>query len=79
MEDAMTYTAFVGETLIASGPIEAMLPTVKQHFDQDAGSLFLIFADQTGRQVDFDLRGDVSAVVERALPTPAGQAPDVPS
>jgi steroid delta-isomerase-like uncharacterized protein len=31
--------------------------------------MYLIFEDETGRQVDFDLRGSVAEVLERALPT----------
>ena len=55
MEEERTFTAFLGETLIASGHVETMLPVVKAKFDRDESSLFLIFEDQSGRQVDFDL------------------------
>jgi len=78
MEEIRTYTAFVGETLIASGPLEAMLPEVKAKFDRDASALFLIFEDQSGRQVDFDLRGSVDEVVARALPAPPRTGPGRP-
>ena len=78
MEEIRTYTAFVGETLIASGPLEAMLPVVKPKFDGDASALFLIFEDQSGRQVDFDLRGTVDEVVARALPAPPRTGPGRP-
>ena len=78
MEEIRTYTAFVGETLIASGPLETMLPVVKAKFDRDASALFLIFEDQSGRQVDFDLRGTVDEVVARALPAPLRAGPGRP-
>jgi hypothetical protein len=78
MEENRTYTAFVGETLVASGPLEAMLPEVKARFDRDASALFLIFEDQSGRQVDFDLRGAVNDVVARALPSPPRTGPGRP-
>ena len=78
MEEIRTYTAFVGETLIASGALEAMLPVVKAKFDRDASALFLIFEDQSGRQVDFDLRGTVDEVVARALPAPPRTGPGRP-
>ena len=78
MEEILTYTAFVGETLIASGALEAMLPVVKAKFDRDASALFLIFEDQSGRQVDFDLRGTVDEVVARALPAPPRTGPGRP-
>ena len=78
MEENRTYTAFVGETLVASGPLETMLPEVKARFDRDASTIFLIFEDQSGRQVDFDLRGAVDEVVARALPAPPRTGPGRP-
>jgi uncharacterized protein len=67
MDTEQTYTAFEGETLLASGPLAEMLPTVKARFDQNPSVLCLIFEDQSGRQVDFDLRGPSSEVLARAL------------
>ena len=78
MEEQRTYTAFVGQSLIASGPIETMLPQAKAIFDRNAGTLFLIFEDQSGRQVDFDLRGSVNEVVARALPPRSRSGPGRP-
>ena len=78
MEEIRTYTAFLGETLIASGPLGTMLPAVKARFDRDASALFLIFEDDSGRQVDFDLRGAIDEVVARALPAPPRTGPGRP-
>jgi hypothetical protein len=78
MTEERTYTAFVGETLIASGPIDTMLPPVKAGFDRNASVLVLIFEDQTGRQVDFDLRGDLNEVLARALPAQSRTGPGRP-
>ena len=68
MEDERTYTAFVGETLIASGPLTDVLPVLKTRFDQNDPAMVLVFEDQTGQQVDFDLRGTLKQALERALP-----------
>ena len=57
MDEAATYTAFAGESLIASGPLEKLLPVVKEKFDHKDCGLILIFHDETGKQVDFELRG----------------------
>lgn len=57
--------AFVGTTRVASGPVEQVLTELKKRFDRDQGTLFLIFEDQTGRQVDFDLRGTLEDVLSR--------------
>ena len=52
---SQTYTAFVGESQFASGPLEVILSQVKARFDRgEHNPLLLIFEDQTGRQVDFD-------------------------
>jgi uncharacterized protein len=78
MEHEHTYTAFVGETQIVSGSLETMLTRIKTEFDHDAGTLFLIFEDQSGRQVDFDLRGTLTEVLARALPAPTKSGPGRP-
>lgn len=51
-----TYTAFIGETVVAAGCANELLPPLKTRFEQDTGLPILIFEDQSGRQVDFDLR-----------------------
>ncbi|MGA3027840.1 MAG: DUF2239 family protein [Bryobacteraceae bacterium] len=68
MEDGQTWTAFVGQTLIASGPLAEVLRVLKARFDQGDPSLVLVFEDQSGKQFDFDLRGTLKQVLERALP-----------
>lgn len=78
MSQEQTYSAFVGEDLIASGPLEKMVTSVKSAFDRDASTLFLIFEDETGHQVDFDLRGTLKQVLARAVPTPQKTGPGRP-
>lgn len=78
MEDDKTYTAFVGTTLEASGPLGEVLTAVKSRFDRDQGALILIFEDQTGRQVDFDLRGTLAELLARALPARVRTGPGRP-
>ena len=55
-----------------------MLPQAKAIFDRNASTLFLIFEDHSGRQVDFDLRGAVNEVVARALPARPRSGPGRP-
>ena len=71
MDKDQTYTAFVGTNLLASGILDEVLAVLKARFDHDAGTLFLTFEDQTGRQVDFDLRGTLADVLARYRPSPA--------
>ena len=68
MESELTYTAFKGQSIVVSGPLEKVLPELKKHFDSDKSVMLLVFDDSTGRQVDFDLRGTEAQVLGRALP-----------
>jgi uncharacterized protein len=68
MDSEQTFTAFKGQSMLASGPLEKVLPELKKRFDADKCVMMLIFDDATGRQVDFDLRGTEAQVLARALP-----------
>lgn len=68
MYDGTSYTAFAGVNLLASGTRDEVLAVLKSRFDQDAGAPILTFEDQTGTQVDFDLRGTPAEVLERYRP-----------
>jgi hypothetical protein len=78
MEQERTYSAFVGEKLISSGAFDTMIAAVKTAFDLDSTTLFLIFEDQTGHQVDFDLRGPLELVKARAFPAAPKPGPGRP-
>src|SRR5262249_36863853 len=78
MERDKTYTAFVGTKLLASGTLDEVLAMLKDRFDHDAGTLFLTFEDQTGRQIDFDLRGTLTDVRARYRQAPAHVGPGRP-
>jgi len=78
METTKKYTAFVGERLVASGALEELLPKLKATFERNRSTMFLIFDDQTGRQVDFDLRGTVEEVLARNCKNPPQPGPGRP-
>ncbi|HXK03865.1 MAG TPA: DUF2239 family protein [Verrucomicrobiae bacterium] len=78
MDKDKTYSAFTGPNLLASGTLDEVLAALKSRFDDDAGTLFLIFDDQTGRQVDFDLRGTLADVRARYRAAPARMGPGRP-
>jgi len=69
-----TWTAFVGEAMVATGTLENLLRALKERFDQGREELVLVFEDRSGRQFDFDLRGTLKQVLERALPYRAPRA-----
>ncbi|HWB87334.1 MAG TPA: DUF2239 family protein [Bryobacteraceae bacterium] len=78
MDQGKTYTAFVDTDLLASGTLDDVLAALKPHFDEYPGTLFLIFDDQTGKQVDFDLRGTLADVQARYRPAPVRVGPGRP-
>ncbi len=59
------YVAFAGPRRLASGTAAAVLPVLKRRFDADRADLPLVFEVESGRQVDFDLRGTLDEVLER--------------
>jgi hypothetical protein len=77
--DNLSYTAFLGWVRIATGSINQMLRQVKQMLgDHQPEETLLIFEDQTGKQVDFDLRGTIEEVLERVAPNPPRSGPGRP-
>src|SRR3982751_220832 len=76
MPDERTYTAFANDSRLTSGQLEAVIPALKAV--PDGQDRILVFEDQTGRQVDFDLRGTVTEALARAMPAPARTGPGRP-
>jgi hypothetical protein len=73
-----TYTAFLGNKLLVSGELDEVLPVLKGRFDEDRGTVVLVFEDRTGKQVDFDLRGTLGEVLARYRLAPARVGPGRP-
>ncbi len=69
MSNDKLYTAFAGARCIASGPLRDLLPVLKKRFDRDNFETILVFEDESGQQVDFNLRGSVDEVLDRHAPT----------
>lgn len=69
-----TYTAFSGHRKLASGPLPEVAAAARRV--SDAGAL-LIYTDDTGREIDLDLRGTEEDVIARystvAPETPRGR------
>jgi hypothetical protein len=78
MNSESTYAVFIGTNLLAAGSLREVLAAMRPRFDQDRGTLFLVFEDQTGKQVDFDLRGTLDEVLARYEPAPARVGPGRP-
>jgi hypothetical protein len=61
-----TCTAFAGDRLIATGAPSVVAAAVKAA--HEAGEAVLVFDDADARPVEFDLRGDLDAVLARLTP-----------
>ena len=68
---APTCTAFAGHRRIASGTPREVVPAVKAA--TEAGETVLVFDDADARPVEFDLRGDLEAVLARLTPAPEAE------
>ena len=68
-----TCTAFAGDRRIAHGDLPAVLHQLRAHLARGQHDGLLVFDDQTGRQVDVDLRDTPEQRAEPAPPPePAG-------
>jgi uncharacterized protein len=71
----ITCTAFAGLQRIASGPPEQVALAAKAALDADLAQPLLVFDDQSGSLVDFDLRGTPQEILARlAIDPPAAPA-----
>lgn len=78
MNSEGTYTTFVGEKRIAAGILPEILPELKRQFDEDQSTMFLTFEDESGKQLDFNLRGTIGEVMARVATTPQRTGPGRP-
>ena len=67
-QEELTHIAFAGARQVAAGSLRDVLQALKRRFDADTSDLVLVFEAETGRQVDFDLRGSLDEVLEREAP-----------
>ena len=79
MENDRTYTAFAGNRLIATGDLKTMVLQTKEHLDRGEADGLLIFEDQTGVQIDFDLRGTPGEALGRLSTHPRFASSEAPA
>jgi len=77
-EQTPLFTAFLGERLLAQGPLHDVLTAAKAAFDRGLDADLLFLDEATGRSRDFDLRGDLAYVLQAALPAPPPRGPGRP-
>jgi hypothetical protein len=69
---------FDGPRCVEFGPVDTALSTLKSRFDSGTAGGLLIFEAETGKQVDFDLRGTLSDVLNRVSPQAPKAGPGRP-
>lgn len=65
MPDSNRYSAFAGPRLVLTGGPSDVAIAVRNTLMRDQTDTILIFDNQTGRQVDFDLRGTDEEITAR--------------
>jgi hypothetical protein len=74
-----TYTAFAAELRLVTGDLPSMLKAIKAFANSHRESPVLVFEDDTGQQVDFDLRGTDEEVLARVEPAKPKLGPGRPA
>lgn len=75
------HTAFAGHRRLAAGTLAEVALAVRQAMEANNCAAILVFEDQSGKQVDLDLRGDDAANAERhrARVTATGPTSGIPA
>ncbi len=63
------FTLFVGHTSIASGRLDQLALSAKRAIESNSDGAVLIFDNQSGRNIDIDIRGTDKQVLARLQPT----------
>ncbi len=61
----LLYTAFEGSQVLISGRLDEVALKVRRRLTTHPAASILIFSDVTGKQMDLDLRGSESEMMER--------------
>lgn len=68
MENNKTYCVFAGHSSVASGALHTVVEAAKRFVDQHPEQNILVFDEQTGGQVELDLRGSLADVLAQLEP-----------
>lgn len=66
-----THSAFLGPKMLARGALRDVITAAKPLTDADEPVLF--FEEETGKQIELDLRGSLEAALEREAPEVSGR------
>src|SRR6478752_697686 len=77
MEVLMTLSVFLKDELVASGAREEVVPKMRELQPLERTSDLLAFDDETGKQIDIDLRPEAEAPRPRGRPALGVEAKEV--
>lgn len=64
MSNELSYVAFSKTRVLAEGALSEVLPALFRVRKKDASEIVLVFENETGRAVDFDLRKPMDRILE---------------
>jgi hypothetical protein len=73
----MTLTVFLKDEAVARGTAEEVMPKMRELLPLERSSDLLVFEDDTGRQIDLDLRPASQPVPRRGRPSLGVEAKEV--
>lgn len=63
--ETLSYSAFENHRLLATGPLEPVALKIQRRLKTNPSAAVLLFSDSTGKQMDLDLRGSESELMDR--------------
>ena len=73
------YLVLSGPKMVARGPLATVLPVLRQQSAEQGPAAVLVFREESGRQIDFDLRKeDAALIAAEAQPLSASSGPGRP-
>ena len=79
MNSTQRCTAFADGRRVSAGTPAQVAIAVKREIESDTGLTVLVFDDDTGQPVDFDLRGTDAEVIARLTAPRLPAAPEAPA
>src|SRR6187551_4085119 len=77
LEVVMTLTVFLRDEIVTRGTPEEVAPKMRELQPLERSSDLLAFDDETGRQIDLDLRPEAQPVPRRGRPALGVEAKEV--
>jgi len=77
--ETLSYSAFENHRLLATGPLEPVALKIQRRLKTNPSAAVLLFSDSTGKQMDLDLRGSESELMDRLKVFISAESTEPPS